>query len=122
MRPLLLQGSNYCYYCPTYCSLLLPCTLLLPCILLPCMLLPCVLLLPCTLLLPHVLLLPYTLLLACTLLPLLPHIPPLSVAATRLIANGKQPAGRFSDSAGRVDPGKKSAVGAVDSTQAVTKS
>src|SRR6267378_1859831 len=114
MRPLLLQGSNYCYYCPTYCSLLLPCTLLLPCILLPCMLLPCVLLLPCILLLPHVLLLP------CTLLPLLPHVPPLSVAVTRLIADGKRPAGRFSDSAGQVDPGKKSAVGAVDSTQAVT--
>jgi len=45
-----------------------------------------------------------------------------SVALTRLIADRQAEVGRFSDSASRANPGKKSAVGAVDSTQAATES
>src|SRR5712691_2581552 len=45
-----------------------------------------------------------------------------SVALTQLIADRQAEVGRFSDSASRADPGKKSAVGAVDSTQAATES
>src|SRR5260221_1414202 len=75
LNVLLLQGSNYCCYCPTHCSPLLP-RALLPHALLPRTLLPlALLLLPHTLLLlPHaLLLLPPALLLLPRSLLLLPH-------------------------------------------------
>src|SRR5260221_14233523 len=68
LNVLLLQGSNYCCYCPTHCSPLLPRALLLPRAQLPHALLPHALL-------PHALLPPTLLPPALLPPPLLP--PPL---------------------------------------------